>query len=131
MRPAILHPLFADVTSLSGVGPKLARLLAHALRTAPSEPHVVDLAFHLPSTIIDRSYRPLLRNAETGRIATVAVHVLEYMPRRTTRQPFRILVADETAAMEVAFFTGREDWIREKLPRMWMPWPKAREGSFP
>src|SRR2546423_5136144 len=31
MRPAILNPLFADVTSLSGVGAKVAKLLGKAL----------------------------------------------------------------------------------------------------
>ena len=116
MRPAILNPLFAEVTSLSGVGPKVARLLTIALGTSPGPPRVVDLSFHLPSGIIDRSYRPSLRAAQPERIATVTVHVLEYLPRRISRQPVRVLVADESAAMEVVFFTGREDWIKERMP---------------
>ncbi len=116
MRPAILNPLFADTTSLSGVGPKVAKLLGTALGTAPAAPRIADLVFHLPSNIIDRSYRPNLRTVETGRIATVTVNVLEYLPRRSRRQPFRVLVGDESAALEVVFFTGQEDRIQARLP---------------
>ncbi len=116
MRPAILNPLFAEATSLSGVGPKVARLLTTALGTSPGPARVVDLTFHLPAGIVDRSYCPTVRDAQPERIATVTVHVLEYLPRRISRQPIRVLVADETAAMEVVFFTGREDWIRERMP---------------
>src|SRR5579863_6291476 len=116
MRPPILNPLFADATSLPGIGPKVAKLLTVALGAGPEAPRVVDLAFHLPSNIVDRSYRPKLRDLEAGRIATVTVNVLEYLPRRSSRQPFRVLVADDTAAMEVVFFTGQEDRIKSRLP---------------
>lgn len=116
MRPAILNPLFAEATSLSGVGPKVARLLTTALGTSPAPARIVDLICHLPASLVDRSYRPTLRDAQPDRIATVTVHVLEYLPRRISRQPIRVLVADETAAMEVKFFTGREDWIKERMP---------------
>jgi ATP-dependent DNA helicase RecG len=116
MRPAILNPLFVEAISLTGVGPKVARLLTTALGTSPESARVVDLICHLPSGIVDRSYRPTLRGAKPERIATVTVRVLEYLPRRISRQPIRVLVADETAAMEVVFFTGRDDWIRQRMP---------------
>ena len=46
MRPLVLNPLFASLTSLPGVGPKLEKLYAKLLdRDAP---RVVDLLFHLP-----------------------------------------------------------------------------------
>src|SRR5262245_20043468 len=45
MRPLILNPLFASLTSLHGVGPKLEKLYAYLFdREAP---RVVDLLFHL------------------------------------------------------------------------------------
>jgi len=116
MRPAILNPLFADTTVLQGVGPRVAKFLATALGTAPLAPRVVDLAFHLPINIVDRSYRPSLKEAEAGRIATVTVNILEYLPRRSPRQPFRVLVADDSAAMEVVFFTGHMEQVKTRLP---------------
>ena len=58
MRPTILYPLFAPLTSLPGVGPRLAPLLA---RAADGET-VVDLLWHLPHACLDRSARPAIRN---------------------------------------------------------------------
>ena len=57
-----------------------------------------------------------LRSEFSGRIATVSVNILEYLPRRSHRHPFRVLAADETAAIEVVFFTGQEERIKTRLP---------------
>src|SRR5215813_1521833 len=78
MRPAVLNPLFASLTSLSGVGPKLAKLYVRLLdREAP---RVVDLLFHLPSGTIDRRARPKLRDVEPGQVVTVAVTIGKHRP---------------------------------------------------
>lgn len=59
MRPAILDPLFASVSTLAGVGPKLADLLAKLLsRESADDTRVIDLLFHAPSNVIDRRNRP-------------------------------------------------------------------------
>ena len=55
MRPSILFPLFADIRTLSGVGPKLEKLIT---KVAGSK--LADLIFDLPVGVIDRSYRPKL-----------------------------------------------------------------------
>ena len=73
MRPAILFPLFAEIRTLSGVGPKLEKLIAKV-----AGPRLVDLVFDLPVGVMDRSYRPKLTDAEPGRIATVEVGVLDH-----------------------------------------------------
>ena len=115
MRPAILNPLFAEARVLTGVGPKIEKLIAKALGSAP--PRVIDLAFHLPSGLTDRRYRPKLIAAEPGRIATVTVNILDHKPAvRGRRLPYRVLTTDETAAMEVVFFTAHEDHIKKTLP---------------
>src|SRR6266446_650889 len=115
MRPAILNPLFAEAHVLTGVGPKIERLIAKALGT--ETPRVIDLAFHLPSGLTDRRYRPKLIEAEPGRIATVTVNILDHKPAvRGRKLPYRILATDETAAMEVVFFTAHEEHIKKMLP---------------
>ncbi len=53
MRPSILFPLFAEIRTLSGVGPKLEKLIARI-----AGPKLVDLVFDLPVGVVDRSYRP-------------------------------------------------------------------------
>ena len=48
MRPALLNPLFAPVTSLGGVGPKQDKLLRYLLDRSET-PRLVDLLLHLPA----------------------------------------------------------------------------------
>ena len=51
MRPALLNPLFAPVTSLPGVGPKHHKLLRYLLDRNET-PLLVDLLMHLPASVI-------------------------------------------------------------------------------
>src|SRR5215469_7035733 len=111
MRPAILFPLFAEVRTLSGVGPKLEKLIAKV-----AGPRLVDLAFDLPVGVVDRSYRPKLVNAQAGRIATVEVNVLEHRPNRVKAQPYRVIVSDDTSLMELVFFRAHADYLAGILP---------------
>lgn len=65
MRPSLLNPLFAPVTSLPGVGPKQDKLLQYLLSRSET-PRLVDLLLHLPSQVIDRRARPKIRDAVQG-----------------------------------------------------------------
>ena len=111
MRPSILFPLFADIRTLSGVGPKLEKLIAKV-----AGPRLVDLVFDLPVGVVDRSYRPMLAAAEPGRIATVDVTVLEHRPNRIKAQPYKVMVSDATSLMELVFFRAHADYLTGLLP---------------
>jgi ATP-dependent DNA helicase RecG len=111
MRPAILFPLFAEIRTLSGVGPKLEKLIAKV-----AGPRLVDLAFDLPVGVVDRSYRPKLANAQPGRIATVEVNVLEHRPNRVKAQPYRVIVSDDTSLMDLVFFRSHAEYLAGVLP---------------
>jgi ATP-dependent DNA helicase RecG len=111
MRPAILFPLFADTATLSGVGPKLAQLIGKAAGT-----RIVDLLFHLPSGVIDRSWRPVLIDADEGRVATFTLNVLDHVARRDPRQPYRVRCSDETSAVELVFFHAKAEYLARTLP---------------
>ena len=111
MRPAILFPLFADIRTLAGVGPKLEKLIAKV-----AGPRLVDLILDLPVGVVDRSYRPKLAAAEAGRIATVEVTVLEHKPNRVKAQPYKVLVSDDTSLMELVFFRAHADYLAGLLP---------------
>jgi len=52
MRPPLLNPLFAPITSLAGVGPKQDRLFRYLL-DRDETPRLVDLLLHLPASVID------------------------------------------------------------------------------
>ena len=111
MRPAILFPLFADIRTLAGVGPKLEKLIAKV-----AGPKLVDLVFDLPVGVVDRSYRPKLAAAEAGRIATVDVTVLEHRPNRVKAQPYKVMVSDETSLMELAGLDTDDDRPKRRRP---------------
>ena len=111
MRPSILFPLFAEIQTLSGVGPKLEKLIARV-----AGPRLVDLTFDLPVGVIDRSYRPKLAAVESGRIATLDVTVLDHLPPRVKSQPYKISVSDDTAILDLVFFRADAKYLLALLP---------------
>jgi len=111
MRPSILFPLFAETRTLPGVGPKVEKLIARV-----AGPKLVDLVFDLPVGVVDRSYRPALKDAEPGRIATVTVNVLRHTPSKDKRRPYRVQCSDDTALIDLVFFHGNADYLNKTLP---------------
>jgi len=116
MRPPVLNPLFAALTSLSGIGPKLEALYARLLDR--ETPRLVDLLFHLPSGTIDRRARPKLNEVQPGQVVTVAVKVEEHRPapRNRPRAPYRIVTSDDTGTLTLTFFSARPDYLEKLLP---------------
>ncbi|MGH6728023.1 MAG: ATP-dependent DNA helicase RecG, partial [Pseudolabrys sp.] len=116
MRPLVLSPLFASLTSLSGVGPKLEKLYARLL--AREAPRVIDLLFHLPSGAVDRRARPKLRDVQAGQVVTLAVTVNDHRPGppHRSRAPYRIYAHDDTGDITLTYFNARRDYLEKLLP---------------
>ncbi len=111
MRPLSLTPLFAQVTSLPGIGPRLGKLVERL-----AGPLVVDLLWHLPSAIIDRRNAPKVAQARAGEVATLTVTIDEHHVPHSPRQPYRIWCSDQTGKLCLTYFNGREDYIKKLLP---------------
>ncbi|MCC2098933.1 MAG: ATP-dependent DNA helicase RecG, partial [Hyphomicrobiales bacterium] len=77
MRPALLDPLFAPITTLEGIGPKVARMIENVVPAdlGGREARVGDLIFTLPHSVIDRRNRPGIALAADGAIVTLDVRV--------------------------------------------------------
>ncbi|HWM83597.1 MAG TPA: ATP-dependent DNA helicase RecG, partial [Pseudolabrys sp.] len=116
MRPTILNPLFASLTSLPGVGPKLERLYRRLL--GREEPHVIDLLLHLPSGVVDRRAQPKLAEVVPGTMVTVAVTIEQHRPSppHRSRAPYRIFTSDETGTLTLTFFHARADQLQKQMP---------------
>ena len=112
MRPEILYPLFANISSLKGVGDKAHKFL----NTLLDGDKIVNLLWHLPSGIVDRSYSPKLVDAVAGRICTLKIRVIEHIPPKTSKQPYRVIVEDDTDQLELIFFKIYADSIKKNLP---------------
>ncbi|MDO1583640.1 ATP-dependent DNA helicase RecG [Rhizobium oryzicola] len=119
MRPALLDPLFSPVASLSGVGPKLAELLAKLTnREDADDCRVVDLLFHAPSSIVDRRNQPGIALAPQGVIVTITGRVDRHQPppREKPNMPYRVFVHDETGELALTFFKVKGNWLEKALP---------------
>lgn len=112
MRPEILYPFFAETTSLPGVG---ARIAANLEKVAGKR--ILDLLWHLPVDIIDRSATPSLEDIKFDQIATIEVTVGKHdaVPSRS-RKPYRVWCHDDTGIISLVFFHPRRDYIEKQLP---------------
>src|SRR3954468_5351832 len=117
MRPALLNPLFAPVTSLSGVGPKQDKLLRYLLGRDET-PRLVDLLLHLPASVIDRRARPQIRDAVAGTIVTLGVTVDRHRPTpgRNSRAPHLVYVSDDTSTAVLTYFRAQPGYVEKLLP---------------
>ena len=120
MRPTILNPLFAPISTVSGIGPKLSLALTKLLNGSDlqTEANVADLLFHLPNGLTDRRNMPEIMSAAEGVISTIKVRVdrHEAPPRGNMRIPYKIMVHDETGELVVVYFRGQAKWLESQFP---------------
>ncbi len=90
----------APVSSLPGLGPKLAGLVARLV----GGDSVRDVLFHLPVDFMDRRETPKIREARAGMIATLRVEVIRHEAPARKGQPHRVVIGDETGFAEVVLF---------------------------
>src|SRR5216684_6152198 len=117
MRPPLLNPLFAPVTSLAGVGPKQDKLLRYLLGRDET-PRLVDLLLHLPTTVIDRRARPKIRDAAQGTVVTLEVTVDRHRPPppRNARAPYLVYASDDTGDVVLTYFRSPPGYVEKLLP---------------
>src|SRR6059058_1952217 len=117
MRPALLNPLFAPVTSLPGVGPKQDKLLRYLLDRSET-PRLVDLLLHLPASVIDRRARPKIRDAAPGTVVTLEVTVDRHrpVPGRNPRAPHLVYASDDTGDVVLTYFRAQPGYVEKLLP---------------
>ena len=113
MRPALLNPLFAPITSLAGVGPKQDKLFRYLLGRDET-PRIVDLLLHLPASVIDRRARPKIRDAVPGTVVTLEVTVDRHRPTpsRNARAPHLVYASDETGDVVLTYFRAQPGYVK-------------------
>ena len=110
-RPEVLFPLFAELTALDGIGPKLARLFARLEIARP-----VDLLLTLPQGVVDRRLRASIRDVALPATVTVEVEVGLHRPAGGRGRAYRIHVRDARTEFQLVYFRAHEDWLRRELP---------------
>src|ERR1700732_1398431 len=117
MRPALLNPLFAPITSLAGVGPKQDKLFRYLL-SRDETPRIVDLLLHLPASVIDRRARPKVRDAVPGTVVTLEVTDDRHRPTppRNPRAPHLVYASDDTGDVVLTYFRSAPGYVEKLLP---------------
>jgi ATP-dependent DNA helicase RecG len=110
-RPEALFPLFADLETLEGVGPKTAQAFGALGVTKPK-----DLLYLLPHAAIDRSRKPSIRDVVAPCTVTVEVDVGAHVPPRQKGKPYRVMVRDAATEFQLVFFHARGDYLQKLLP---------------
>src|SRR5712671_270129 len=100
MRPQILFPLFAPVSTLKGVGPKLLPLVEKLAGSL-----VRDLIFLAPQSLVVRSPTDTAY-AREGEVQTVAVRIDAHLPPARAGGPYRIRAFDRSGFLMLTFFKG-------------------------
>ena len=110
-RPPALFPLFADVETLPGIGPKGRAALAQMGIERPR-----DLILTLPVSGVTRRRIARIADARPPEIVTVTVTVGRHHPPPSKGRPWRIHCGDGTNDLTLVFFHPRKEWIESQLP---------------
>lgn len=110
-RPEILFPLFAELQTIKGLGPRAAEAFEGLGVTRPK-----DLLFLLPGAGIDRTPVASLRDAVLPGVVTVEVTVGGHFPPQRKGQPYRVMVRDAKLDFMLVFFHAKGDFLQGLLP---------------
>ena len=111
-RPFDLDPLFRALTVLPGLGPKNAKLFEKLI----GGEKILDLLWHLPIDFIDRRFAPKLKDAPSGKIATLTITVDRHIPAGRRGLPYKVRGYDGTGHIDLIFFNAKKDWLEKQLP---------------
>ena len=111
MRPSILYPLFAPLDTLNGIGKRFGVLMNNLCGSK-----VIDLLWHLPSSLIDRRCHVPLNRAENGKLWTGKVRIIEHIAPKTKKHPYRIVAEDGTEQIILVFFKIFGDNLTKQFP---------------
>ena len=110
MRPQILFPLFADISTLKGVGERVRAPLQKI-----AGPLVRDVAFTLPHGLIQRR-RMTAASAVEGQIGIFEIQIDQHIGSRKPGQPYKVRGYDETGWVHLIYFKTYGDSLLKSLP---------------
>ncbi|MFD1766299.1 ATP-dependent DNA helicase RecG [Sphingorhabdus buctiana] len=112
MRPDILNPLFAEVETLKGVGPGIARPLDRL-----GLKRVKDLLYHFPTGWTYRKAVKVVDMADVGQNIIVTLAIASHRSGGSARSPLRIHGVDsEGNYLTLTFFGRTGSWAKKQLP---------------
>jgi ATP-dependent DNA helicase RecG len=110
MRPEILFPLYAPITSLKGVGPRVAPLLEKL-----AGPIVRDVLYLRPHSLVRRT-PGTVSTAIEGEVMTLEVTIESFQKPRGASQPWRVRAFDQTGFISLVFFGSFGGSLEQRHP---------------
>jgi ATP-dependent DNA helicase RecG len=110
MRPEILFPMFAPVSALKGVGPKILPLVEKL-----AGPLVRDVLFLQPQGVIHRRLTDAA-HAREGEVQTLSVRIEAHFPSPRPSLPWKIRAYDGTGFLTLVFFKGHSQHLQRQHP---------------
>ncbi|WP_068116870.1 ATP-dependent DNA helicase RecG [Tropicimonas marinistellae] len=110
-RPPILFPLFADLETLDGVGPKTAKHFGQIEIERPR-----DLIFTLPHSGVDRRPVASVRALDLPATGTLEVTIGRHRKPASRGRPYRVEVEDAETSFQLVFFHANGDYLERQLP---------------
>ncbi len=111
MRPQILFPLFAEVSTVKGVGPRVLPLVQKV-----AGPLVRDLVFLSPSGVIVRRAAQAA-TAVDGEVGIFEVTIDRLFPPSRPGAPLKVRASDATGFVHLVWFGGSPQHVDRLLPR--------------
>jgi ATP-dependent DNA helicase RecG len=111
VRPDVLNPLFAEVETLPGVGPQVAKLLKRL-----DVSRVIDLLYHLPVGVIERLKVPAATANLIGRNVILELKAYQTREPRSGRGPMRVFAADREGNTISLVYFNNPGWAKKTLP---------------
>ena len=111
MRPDILNPLFAEMETLPGVGPQVAKQLKRLDLT-----RVIDLVYHLPTGVIERVRAPAADASLLGRNVILELKPYQTREPRSGRGPMRVFASDRDGNTISLIYFNNPGWAKKSLP---------------
>lgn len=120
MRPHILNPLFAPITSLKNIGEQQSKLINKLLKQKdPSTPaRIIDLLFIKPYAIIDRTLKNYTDALPINTIVTIKVAIVKHLPppSQFSKRPYKIIAKYGDETINILYFVKQSSWVKHLLP---------------
>jgi ATP-dependent DNA helicase RecG len=111
MRPDVLNPLFAEVETLPGVGPQVAKLLKRLDIT-----RVADVLYHVPTGVIERVRASAASPNLLGCNVILDLKPFQTREPRSGRGPLRVFAADPEGNTISLIYFNNPGWAKKSLP---------------
>lgn len=112
MRPFALDPLFRNIASLQGVGPRYGKILERLTGGV----RIIDLLWHKPLDGYTRQKVTDLARAADDQNVIISFHVKKHKAPKTRGLPLRVEGEVGGIPLDLVFFNAHGDYVQQSLP---------------